>query len=241
MYLLALATCISTLLGGLIIIKFKKYLPYFFAFAAGSIISVAFLDIFPETLEIAKDVGVSVRTIMLIIVGSFFTYSLIEKFFATHHLEDEEKHHQRHTQHAHIMGPIGAGSLILHSFLDGAAIGVAFQINFSAGLIVALAVLLHDMTDGINTVVLMLKNKQPLKKAIAFLCADSVAPALGIIVTSLIIIPEKFLVYLLAFFIGEFIYIGAATLLPETQHHSKKTIIAIALGILLIAILTSLL
>jgi ZIP family zinc transporter len=140
------------------------------------------------------------------------------------------------------MGPIGAGSLVIHSFLDGAAIGIAFQVSFSAGLVVALAVIFHDMTDGINTVVVMLKNHQPLKKAIVFLIMGAFAPVLGILLTSLIDIPAKFLVYLLAFFVGEFIYIGAATLLPETHHYpSKKIVIAMAIGILLIAFLTSLL
>ena len=56
------------------------------------------------------------------------------------------------------MGPIGAIGLVMHSFLDGAAIGIAYQANASMGFIVALAVISHDFTDGINTVVIMLKK-----------------------------------------------------------------------------------
>jgi len=232
-YLIAIATFISTLLGGFIILKFKKSLPYFFAFSAGSIIAVAFLDIFPEAIETAQKVGIPLRTVMLLVVGSFFFYSLLEKYFATHHLEEEG--------HGHILGPIGAGSLVLHSFLDGAAIGIAFQLSFSVGVIIALAVILHDMTDGINTVVVMLKNKHSTKKASIFLLMDAIAPALGILLTSLFMLSESILVYLLAFFVGEFIYIGASTLVPELKSHpSKKIIFIMALGILLIAILTSL-
>lgn len=245
-YLLALATFFSTLIGGLIILKFKKSIQYFFAFAAGSIIAVAFLDLLPESLAIAKKVNIPIRTVMLVIVGAFFFYSLLEKYFASHPLESGghvgHESSNLHDHHGHIMGPIGAGSLIVHSFLDGAAIGVAFQVNFAAGLIVALAVILHDMTDGINTVAVMLKNKQPVKNAVIFLIMDAIAPVLGLIFTSLILIPESYLVYILAFFVGEFIYIGASTLLPETRHHpSKKLIIAMLLGILLITILTGLL
>jgi len=236
-YGLALATFLSTLIGGLIILKFQKSLPYFFAFSAGSIIAVAFLDILPECLEIAAKVGVSLRTVMLVIVTSFFLYSLIEKYFATHSLD--EGGNAEHI-HAHIMGPIGAGSLVLHSFFDGAAIGIAFHISVSAGLIIALAVIMHDMTDGINTVVVMLKNRQPRKKALMFLGLDAIAPVAGLILASFIAVPETALVYLLAFFVGEFINIGAVTLLPETKHHpSKKIIVAMALGILMIAILTA--
>lgn len=231
-YLLAFATFLSTLIGGLLILKFKKHLHYFFAFSAGSIIAVSFLDLLPESLKIGDSSGISVRTLMLVIVGSFFLYSLVEKYFATHCLEENS--------HAHIMGPIGASSLIIHSFLDGAAIGIAFQASFSAGLIVALAVIMHDMTDGINTVVVMLKNRQTAKKAVLFLLMDAFAPVAGLMVTSLIVIPESFLAYLLAFFVGEFLYIGAATLLPETkEHHSKKIALAMLLGILLIIALTS--
>ncbi|MBX4196085.1 ZIP family metal transporter [Candidatus Pacearchaeota archaeon] len=235
-YVLGLATFLATLFGGMVILYFKKSLPYFFAFSAGTIIAVAFLDILPESLEIAGTSGIPVRSLMLTIVGSFFLYSLVEKFFATHHLESGGHHH------AHILGPIGAASLILHSFLDGAAIGVAFHVSTSAGIIVAFAVLFHDMTDGINTVVVMLRNHQPIKKARMFLLMDAIAPVLGLIVASLIVIPESALAYVLAFFVGEFIYIGASTLLPETREHpSKAMIFVMLLGIALIAFLTSLL
>lgn len=236
-FLLALITFASTLIGGLVVIKFRKGLPYFFAFAAGSLIAVAFLDILPESIEIAGKVGLPLRYLMLAIVASFFVYSLLEKFFATHHIEDGKSHEM----HGHIMGPIGAGSLVLHSFLDGVAIGASYQFNPATGLIVAFAVISHDFTDGMNTVTVMLKNGQKLKNAVLFLIFDAIAPVAGILATMVIAIPEKFIALILAFFVGEFIYIGAATLTPETaKHPSKKIILATLFGIIVIAILTSL-
>lgn len=233
--ILAIATFLSTLIGGLVILRFRKGMPYFFAFSAGSLIAVVFLDLLPESLEIGESAGISIRSIMLTVVGSFFVYSLLEKFFLTHHI-----HEQGHDDHGHILGPLGAGSLVIHSFLDGAAIGTAFQVSSSVGIVVALAVLFHDFNDGVNTVTLMLKNKHKAKHALWFLFADAVAPVLGVVVTSIYTFSETFLAYLLAFFVGEFLYIGATHLLPETHHHpSKKTILAVALGILLIVLLTS--
>lgn len=231
--ILAIATFLSTLLGGLVILKFKKSLHFFFAFAAGSLIGVSFLDLLPESLEIGESVGISVRAIMLTVVASFFLYSLLEKYFLTHHM------HEGH-EHGHILGPLGAGSLVVHSFLDGAAIGTAFQVNVSVGIVVAMAVLFHDFTDGINTVTLMLKNKHKTKHAFGFLIADAIAPVLGVIVTSYFAFSANVLAYLLAFFVGEFVYMGASSLLPEAREHpSKAIIIATALGIALIALLTS--
>jgi ZIP family zinc transporter len=170
---------------------------------------------------------------MLSVVASFFFYSLLERFFLTHHMEEKDTH-------GHILGPIGAGSLVVHSFLDGVAIGAAFIVSPSIGIVVALAVIFHDFTDGINTVTVMLKNNQKIKRAIMFLLMDALAPVLGILATTAILVPAKILAIILALFVGEFLYIGASTLLPETRKiSSKKIIVAMAIGILLITILTS--
>lgn len=235
--ILAIATFVSTLIGGLVILKFSKGLPYFFAFAAGSLMGVAFLDILPEALEMAQETLIPLRYIMLTVVLSFFFYHLVERFFATHYVGG---HSCEHHHHGHINGPIGAGSLILHSFLDGAAIGAAFQVNAATGLVVALAVIFHDFTDGINTVAIMLKNKHAKKKAAMFLVAGALAPILGVIVLSFISIPQQVLAFILAIFVGEFIYIGASNLLPETlAHNSRKMLIAMFCGIVLIYFVTS--
>ena len=230
---LAAVTFLSTLFGGLVILRFKNSLPFFFAFAAGSLMGVAFLDILPESLQIASGANVPVRTIMLAIVISFFFYHLVERFFVSHDLS-------HHDGHGHIMGPIGAGSLIIHSFLDGAAIGAAFQVNSSVGMIVALAVIFHDFTDGINTVTIMLKNHQRSGKAILFLVLDALAPVIGVYAIMLVAFPASILSIVLAVFVGEFIYIGASNLIPATQQFpSKSTLVSMGLGIALIAVLTS--
>jgi zinc transporter ZupT len=230
---LAFITFASTLIGGTLAIKFKKALPYFFAFASGTLIAVTFFDILPESLKISESVNLPTRYIMIAIVASFLFYSILEKYFLIHH-------HKEGEEHGHIMGPVGAGSLVVHSFLDGAAIGAAYRVDPSIGLVVALAVIFHDFTDGINTVTLMLKNKQHMKNAKAFLLMDAVAPILGIAVTSMIGLSQLVLSLILAVFAGEFIYIGAVNLLPETYKHPNwKTVFSTVFGVLLIFVLTS--
>ena len=231
---LALATFVSTLVGGLFAIKFKKGLPYFFAFSAGSLIAICFLDLLPEALKIGESANFQSHWVFGVVVASFLFYSFLERFFLTHHHHDDEGH-------GHIFGPIAAGSLVVHSFFDGIAIGAAYQVNAAVGLIVALAVLTHDFTDGINTVTLMLKNKHKVGKAIFFLFLDAIAPVLGIIIASSLIVNEMTLSIILAFFVGEFLYIGATNLLPETYKHDGWIMaICMLLGALLIFILTSL-
>ena len=231
--ILALITFLSTLLGGFIILKFKKSLSIIFAFAAGSIVTVALMEILPQSLEIAKKSGIPVKYIMVSVVLSFLFFILLEKYFSAHPIKGI-------ASEGHVMGPIGAGSLILLSLLDGLTMGIAFQVRFSIGIVVALSIIIHDLPDGINTVVLMLKNGQSEKKALLFLFMDGLTPLLGVLLTSVIIFPQKILAILLAVFAGEFIYVGAASLLPESQEHSiLKIAVAAILGFLFIFMITT--
>jgi len=231
--ILALLTFLSTLLGGFIVLKFKKSLSIIFAFAAGSIVTVALMEILPQSSEIATKSGIPSKYIMVSVVLSFLFFILLEKYFSAHPLKGI-------ASEVHVMGPIGAGSLILLSFLDGLTMGIAFQVGFSIGIVVALSIIIHDLPDGINTVVLMLKNGQSEKKALLFLFMDGLAPLLGVLLTSVIIFPHKLLAILLAVFTGEFIYVGAASLLPESREHSiLKIAVATTLGFLFIFLITT--
>jgi ZIP family zinc transporter len=200
--ILAMLTFLSTLLGGFITLKFKKSISIIFAFAAGSIVTVALMGILPESLEVAKKSGIPVKYIMVSVVLSFLFFILLEKYFAAHPIKGI-------ASEGHVMGPIGAGSLILLSLLDGLTMGIAFQVRFSIGIVVALSIIIHDLPDGINTVALMLKNEQSEKKAMLFLFMDGLAPLLGVVLTSIIRFPQNTLAILLAVFAGEFIYVGA--------------------------------
>lgn len=234
-FVLAFVTFLSTMVGGTVAIRLRERLPLFFAFAAGSLIGVSFFDLLPESLNIAASVSLTTRYIMATVVASFLFYSFLERYFLTHRYEKGEN-----LDHGHIMGPIGAGSLSVHSFLDGVAIGTAYQVSAAVGIIVALAVIFHDFTDGINTVTVMLRAKQRVNRAKIFLFVDAAAPVLGVLVTSLLSISPTVLALILAAFTGEFLYIGASSLLPETyKHNSLLILLPMVLGVLLIFLLTS--
>jgi zinc transporter ZupT len=232
-FILAFITFISTIAGGLVADRFRRVLHYFFSFSSGTLIAITFFDVLPESLTIAESVDLPVRYLMITVVATFIFFSLLERLFLTHHHHEDE-------EHGHIMGPIGAAGLVIHSFLDGAAIGIAFHVTSSLGIIVALAVISHDFTDGINTVVIMLKNKQPIRNARIFLLIDAVAPVIGILVMSFFGLNQSILSLILAAFSGQFLYIGAANLLPETYKHNVwKMGLSMIFGVLIIFVLTS--
>jgi ZIP family zinc transporter len=113
---------------------------------------------------------------------------------------------------------MGAGSLSIHSFLDGFAIGVAFQASHAIGLVVTAAVLVHDFSDGLNTVNMVVKSGGNRKNALRWLMVDALAPVMGATASLLIALPPDALSIILALFSGFFLYIGASDLLPESHH-----------------------
>jgi zinc transporter ZupT len=127
-----------------------------------------------------------------------------------------------------------------HSFLDGVGIGLGFQISAPIGIVVAIAVIAHDFSDGLNTVTLALVNKNTAKKAFYLLILDALAPVLGIFSTNFFTLSDNILLLYLGFFAGFLLYIGVADILPEahSQNSSVKTILMTVLGIIFIFLIT---
>jgi zinc transporter ZupT len=218
---ITLAAFFSTLLGGLFALRFKDKLHLILGFSAGAVIGIAFFDLIPEAIELGS-ASFDVSTISSLVALGFITYMLLDRFVIMHSHDCDEEAHQ-HESHNH-RGALGAGSLSLHSFLDGAAIGLAFQVSPTVGAIVAAAVLVHDFSDGINTVNLILKNGGDKKTAFKWLLVDSLAPVLGISSTLFFTLSEGALGAVLALFAGFFLYIGASDLLPESYHGHPRAL-----------------
>jgi ZIP family zinc transporter len=211
---IAIGAFIATLLGGFFAIKFRDKLHLILGFSAGALVGVAFFDLLPESFEIGGKFWEG-STITLVIALGFIAYMILDRLFFMH------CHEEGHDHHPH-KGRFGAGSLSVHSFLDGIAIGVAFQVSSAIGAIVAAAVLAHDFSDGINTVSMILRNGGEKRQAFRWLLVDALAPVIGILSTLLFTIPESYIGLILALFCGFFLYIGASDLLPES-HHSHPT------------------
>jgi ZIP family zinc transporter len=224
--IIAFATFISTLLGGLFALRFKDKLHLVLGFSAGAVISVAFFDLMPEAIELGEGFYDPATILQFTAIG-FLAYLILDRmvFFHAHHGDDEHAH-EPHVTHKS-RGILGAGSLALHSFLDGIAIGLAFQVSLGVGVVVAVAVLVHDFSDGINTVNMILKNKGGHRFALKWLLVDALAPVLGVLSTNFFTLPAESLAIVLSTFAGFFLYIGATDLIPESHHAHPKMITTI--------------
>ena len=120
-------------------------------------------------------------------------------------------------------GTLGAARLSLHSLLDGVAIGLGFQVSPTVGIVVAIAVLAHDFSDGINTVNVIVRHGGDFRRALRWLLLDAIAPVIGVLATPSSPLPES-LGLVLSLFCGFFLYIGASDLLPESHHAHPRVL-----------------
>ena len=225
---ISVATLVSTFLGGMFALRFKDKLHLILGFSAGAVIGVAFFDLLPEALELGKG-SYDISLITSISAFGFVIYMILDRLFFFHSHCDQNSEGCKPNRR----GLLGAGSLSTHSFLDGVAIGLAFKVSSAVGVIVAVAVLTHDFSDGINTVNMILKNSGTRKQAFKWLLVDAMAPVLGIISTLFFSISESALSVILAVFTGFFLYIGASDLLPESHHNHPTmwTTVSTMLGV----------
>ncbi len=234
LFLLAIITAAFTLLGGLFAMRFKDKAHLIVGFSAGAVIGLAFFDLLPESLEISSLHSASFIT--SIVALGFVIYLVLDRMLGLHAhgdiLESEHNHTEEHAHEHSNRGVMRASSLSLHSFLDGLGIGLAFQVSSALGIVVAVAVLAHDFSDGINTVTAIFKGGGEKKQAFKWLLVDALTPALGIIASLFFSVSEPVLGIILALFAGFFFYIGASDLVPESYHAhpTKWTTIATILG-----------
>jgi len=234
--ILSICTFGSTLLGGVTGLKNKDHLHRFLGYTAGVLLGVVAFDLLPEIFKSLVQHKHDPTGAMIALVCGFLVFHIIEKSILIHHTQEHEYEVHHHPQ----VGMASALALAGHSFLDGVGIGLGFQAGKTVGIAVAIAVIAHDFTDGLNTVNLMLLNKNRSRKAFLFLLLDAVAPVLGALSTLLFHVSDTLLVLYLGFFAGFLLYIGASEILPEahSKHSSYQTIGLTVTGALFIFIVT---
>ena len=245
----------STLLGGIAALRLRHALHPFMALAAGILVATALGDLLPEAIALLGTDRL-VATGGLAVLG-FLLFSSVEAFLhreaweheradaeaATGHGADADADGRRTVADARSggqshLGLVAPAGLIVHSTLDGFAIGLGFARDPSIGLIVLLAVLAHDFADGMNVVTLAFVGGRRDRGAIVLLVLDALAPIAGIALSSLLVPTDIVLGSLLAVFAGVFIAIGAGHLLPEAQHErpgqAPSLLLLVAAGAVLV-------
>jgi len=177
----SLAAVGSTAAGGLVALRLRERSSVMPAMAAAALLAFVCLDLIPESIEWARRSGAGATPVVAIAAGlALFTMS----------------------ERLALRGWVPALALVGHSFLDGAAIGLAFQHSPAFGLAVGATVVAHDFVDGVNTVSLMLMHRNGRRHALGMLALDALAPLAGAASTLAWEFPPGAMAGYLGFFAG---------------------------------------
>jgi len=173
------------------------------ALSAGFMISVALLDLIPDSLAIGGS-----RAALIILAGYLLVH-LTQHTLAPHFHFGEETHSvSKITSHSALAG------LLLHTFVDGVAIVSAFAVAPALGVLVFLAILLHKLPEGLAISSLFLAAGASRRQALAAGGALGLATLAGGLLTQEVGVLAT---YGLPAAGGVALYVGASNLVPEFQ------------------------
>lgn len=226
-----------SLSGGALLVfnKFsvKNFSSYLVSFAAGVMLSAAFLDLFPEALELDGEGDIFESAFFGIIL--FF---MLERFLLWFHHHDSP--HGTHP--AAVLIILGDG---VHNFIDGVVIATSFLVNPGLGLVTTLAVAAHEIPQEIADFGALVGFGMGKARALFFNFVSALTAVLGTIFAFVFFENnEPNLSMLLAFTAGMFTYIAASDLIPELHLEFKRRrswvqILPFVFGIVIIVISTT--
>jgi zinc and cadmium transporter len=183
----------------------KQVLLPLVALAAGSLLGGAFFHLLPEGVaELGNDLGVYGA-----LVGGLVVLFVLEQFLHWHHCHQPVARHQ----------PVGYLILLadgVHNLIGGLAVGGAFVVDLELGLVAWLVAAAHEVPQELGDFGILVNSGWSRRAALlfnlvsglTFLAGALLAYALSGAVDVAIMLP---------FAAGNFIYIGAADLLPQLR------------------------
>jgi zinc and cadmium transporter len=173
------------------------------SFAAGFLISVSVVDLFPDSIKLAGSVA------PMIVLASYLLVHFTQHTIGRHFHFGEETHAV--SEMVSVSALIG---LLMHTFVDGVAVASGLHVSQGLGALVFVAVLLHKFPEGLAISSLFLAAGARRRAGIMAAGALGLSTIAGVVLTD----TSTFLrTYGLAIAAGVTLYVGASNLVPELQ------------------------
>src|SRR5579862_8508594 len=166
MVLALLADGLAGLSGGLLPERWlARHQAALVGFAAGALLGAVFLDILPETIH---DFGLKALDWTLL---GFIILTVVDWFVGHEHHADEKG--------APILPSTLLSSDILHNMGDGVALAAGFLLSVRAGVVVALAVIAHEVPHEVGDYALLRASGWKRTPSLMALAAVQLTAAIG--------------------------------------------------------------
>jgi zinc transporter ZupT len=212
--------------GGLIVLRKewpRKVQEYLLALSAGFLLALVFFELIPHSFEfLGNDAA-------LIIIIGFAVLHFFEHTIVGHLHFGEETH-------ADVMlSPVAQMSafsgLFVHALFDGLSISAAMQYEFSIGILVFIAILLHKLPEGLTIASIMLAANKPRRTAFLASLGIGTATMIGIFAVFLLSsVSSNIVGIIFAFTAGTVTYVGASDLIPEINRSKNRIAPLIVFG-----------
>lgn len=231
--ILAAVTALATSAGGYIAIRVRDRLHLVLGLSAGLLLGLVAFDLLPEVFEMNTSTFGNVPVVSIALVAGFLALHFAEQLFGSHEPAHSDYGHE-HKHAVNVAGTLGAVAMAGHVFLDGLAIGLAFQVSDALGYAVFVAILAHAFSDGLNTVSLLIKSGHWTRTSFLLLGVDAIMRIGGAALGSYIAFSDQSMAIYLAAFAGFVIYLATSHILPEahSRHPSRLTMLATITGAL---------
>lgn len=212
----------------------KKMARIFTPFAAGALLAAAFVDVLPESVH----EGVIDTALIWTMVGIMIFFFLERGLGWLHH-----HHTDKDTDfHGDIKIPLIVIGDTMHNFIDGLAIGAAFLVNPTTGIVTAIVVAAHEIPQEIGDFSLLLSKGLSRAKTLLINVLSALASTVGAVTIFIggdgININIGMILGLTA---GFFIYVSVSDIIPGLHKKNKSKLFDMGSVMMLVgAVLVSL-
>ncbi len=195
----------------------KKIQELLLALGAGFLLALVLIDLLPESIE---NIGTSAPLWMLI---GFSMIHFVEHTVVKHLHFGEETH--KHERMSKIASYSAFWGLFIHAFFDGLAISSGMYYDFSLGVLIFVAILLHKFPEGLTIASIMLASDQSRTTALKAAAGIAAGTMIGIfMIFFLQNVDPKITGYAFAFSAGAALYVGASDLIPEINRSDNRVL-----------------
>ncbi|MBR1945842.1 MAG: zinc transporter ZupT [Alphaproteobacteria bacterium] len=226
-FVLSLAAGMATILGCVPVFvvsgKNERLLSAALGLAAGVMLSVSFMDLYPEAERLFGTVF-SGRFSVLAAVGGLLAGILTASFidrFVPHEAYDQQTGEKPH-KNLYRTSMLSVVVIGLHNFPEGIATFMAGYENRILGISLAVAVALHNIPEGVAVAVPIYYATRSKKKAVLYTALSGIAEPLGALSAFLLLYPfinDAVLGGVLAAVAGIMTYIAIEELIPSSRQY----------------------
>ena len=217
--LFGLIAASAEVLGGMLVVLRKewpaKVQEYLLALGAGFLLALVFFELLPESIALLGGAA------SLWMMAGFGLLHFFEHTIVGHLHFGEETHAEAVVSPVAVISAVGG--LGVHALFDGIAIAAGMQFDFTIGLLVFFAILLHKLPEGLTIASIVLAAGRPKRHAAAASLAIGAATLIGVVtVLFLTRIDARAVGGAFAFSAGAAVYVGASDLVPEINRSGNR-------------------